>query len=115
VQACPTAALAQNPAGWVTLDQALCIACGACLDSCPFGAIATDSEGHATKCDGCAAQVSAGAEPTCVRACPMRALRLDSADACPNRISDATWDDAGMAPRVRYLVRSAPELEVPDA
>ncbi|MBN1641575.1 MAG: 4Fe-4S dicluster domain-containing protein [Anaerolineae bacterium] len=107
--ACPTAAIATRPGGWVQIDAALCIACGACVEACPFGAIVLD--GAAIKCDGCGDERERGWDPTCVRACPMRALSIAPADALlpERRIPDPTFDDQGIGPAVVYLRRAPGE------
>ncbi|NLT73461.1 MAG: 4Fe-4S binding protein [Chloroflexi bacterium] len=91
---------------WVQIDPGLCTGCGACVASCPFGTISIDPGGRATKCDGCADEVASGIGPTCVRACPMRALYYGPASELSRpRVIDPGWDDRGIGPRVRYLVR----------
>ena len=102
---CPTGAIAPDDEGWVEVDAALCIACGACVEACPFGAIALDAV--ASKCDGCVDELARGWDPTCVRACPMRALATApvGAPAPDGRIPDPAFDDHGIGPAVAYLRR----------
>jgi anaerobic dimethyl sulfoxide reductase subunit B (iron-sulfur subunit) len=69
--------------------------------------VAIDLSGIATKCDGCADEVDSGLDPTCVRACPMRALQYGRVEkevaAC--RTEDDRFDDHGIGPSVSYLRR----------
>lgn len=112
VSACAFAALIQGADGLVALDRTLCTGCGACVEACPFGAVHLLAAGLAAKCDGCPDEAEAGREPVCVRACPMRALALGSADIFGDRPRqpDTAFDAHGLAPRVRFLQRrtSAP-------
>lgn len=73
---CPTGAMHKDEGtGLVSVDAEVCIGCGACATSCPYGAPKVDEEaGHSVKCDGCAERVAAGLKPVCVLACPARAL-----------------------------------------
>jgi anaerobic dimethyl sulfoxide reductase subunit B (iron-sulfur subunit) len=104
VEACPTAAIGQAN-GWVQIDAGLCDACGACVEACPFGAIVVGAEGVASKCDGCADEVERDQEPTCVRACPMRALGYGPVAQSETRVRDGTFEDHGIGPEVIYLRR----------
>jgi Fe-S-cluster-containing dehydrogenase component len=92
---CPTGAIHRDPElGSVVIDDAICVGCATCANSCPYnnirmveirdtnGAFLTDPEGRqihrATKCDLCASQISG---PACQRACPHNALkRIDIRD-----------------------------------
>lgn len=76
VEACPTGAMAKDPeTGIVSVDTEVCIACGSCEASCPYGAPHIDDQvGHSVKCDGCADRLAEGKQPMCVDACVMRAL-----------------------------------------
>lgn len=105
VETCPTGAMALNTEGWVTFREQDCIQCGACAHACPFGAI-TLRDGVPTKCDGCADEIAQGGEPTCVRACPMRALGFGPPTTLGRpRIADPTWQGAGIGERILYLTR----------
>jgi anaerobic dimethyl sulfoxide reductase subunit B (iron-sulfur subunit) len=105
IDACPTGAMARQENGWVHVEEGLCVACGSCIDACPFAAIVMRPDGLASKCDGCADEVARGWQPTCVRACPMRALGYGPPeDVLPeNRTPDAEFVDHGTGPSVLYL------------
>jgi anaerobic dimethyl sulfoxide reductase subunit B (iron-sulfur subunit) len=105
VYVCPMGALVKSQDG-VQLKADLCVACGTCIEVCPFAAIVMRPEGVASKCDGCADEVAQGWAPTCVRACPMRALGLvqDNSALPENRVQDDFYD-CGIGPAVRYLRR----------
>ena len=102
---CPVEAISRDAAGWVLIDAAACTGCGACADACPFGVITLGDDDVAVKCDGCHDEVARGWEPTCVRACPMRALHFEipPAEVPKNRIADPCFDGQGIEPRVVYL------------
>lgn len=93
---CPTGAIHRRPEdGRVVIDDATCIGCGTCANSCPYnnirlveirdawGAFILDEETRApivkaTKCDLCMGQLGG---PACQRACPHDALiRIDMSD-----------------------------------
>jgi anaerobic dimethyl sulfoxide reductase subunit B (iron-sulfur subunit) len=107
VQACPTTAIVRDETGWVQIDAELCIACGSCVEACPFEAIVLGPQGTSCKCDGCSDELARGWTPTCVRACPMRALQYipQQAVSLENRIQDPAFDDHGISPSVLYLRR----------
>jgi Fe-S-cluster-containing dehydrogenase component len=112
VDVCPTGAMHQQEGGLVQVDADTCIGCGQCIDACPFGAVLLSPEGIAAKCDGCADEVAKGWAPTCVRACPMRALSIEAADRPlpPGRRRDQGLDSHGAGPRVAYLRRQSDPL-----
>jgi len=70
--ACPADAISKRPDGIVTLDDAQCIGCRACMEVCPYGAIAFDEEnGIAQKCNLCHHRVDQGLIPACAdNVCP---------------------------------------------
>ncbi|MDR2491916.1 MAG: 4Fe-4S binding protein [Coriobacteriales bacterium] len=86
-QVCPTGAMHKSESdGLVTVDAARCIGCGYCHMACPYNAPYVDrAKGHSVKCDACADLVRAGDKPACVMACPARALRFDTMEACSAR------------------------------
>lgn len=64
------------------VDEEVCIGCGTCVQSCPYGAPKVNTETKkAVRCDGCADLIAAGEKPACVMACPARALKFGDADA----------------------------------
>jgi len=77
VRSCPAEprAIRRDERGIVTIDPGLCIACGACEDTCPFE-VPTVSERYriARKCTMCADRQSKGDLPACVKVCPTGAI-----------------------------------------
>ena len=82
VEACPAGSMTKHDEdGLVYNDPETCIGCGACSQACPYGAPVIDVERSLSiKCDGCHERVAAGLMPTCVSACPMRALDFGPID-----------------------------------
>ena len=107
VGVCPVDALSYAERGLVLLDKEACVGCMHCADACPFGAISALPDGTAIKCDGCVDEVARSLEPTCVRACPMRALAYAPAQDPPprGRVRDTEEQAPDSTPRVRYLNR----------
>ncbi len=105
--ACPSQGITKDEDGIVTIDRDSCNACGECVEACPFDAISLMPDGGSVKCDGCADEVAAGKDPTCVRACPMRSLWYGPADAVPSgdRGEDPDFVDHGIGPAVVHLRR----------
>jgi len=66
VEACPVSALGQRDDGIVVLERKTCVGCRACLDACPYDAVAFD-EGAivAAKCNLCHHRIDAGLLPAC--------------------------------------------------
>lgn len=78
---CPTKAIRQREDGIVQIDQGACIGCKYCAWACPYGAPQFNHEkGVMGKCDLCADYVDQGKNPSCVDACPMRALDFGDYD-----------------------------------
>jgi Fe-S-cluster-containing dehydrogenase component len=74
VSVCPTGAAAHQGES-VVINQDVCIGCGYCEESCPFGVPHTSPpKGTAQKCDFCFDLVKAGSKPACVETCPIGAL-----------------------------------------
>jgi len=81
VRNCPTQALWKREDGIVQIDTGLCIGCKYCAWVCPYGAPQYNPEkGVMGKCDMCADYIDAGKNPSCVDACPMRALDFGDYD-----------------------------------
>jgi Fe-S-cluster-containing dehydrogenase component len=72
MDACPAEAITKRPDGIVVLDDETCTGCGACLEACPYQAIAFDQEkGVAQKCNLCHHRVDRGLLPACAdNVCP---------------------------------------------
>ena len=108
VAACPSQALSKGEDGLVTIAEDACTACGECAEACPFNTIVVTPEGRSAKCDACADEVARGWDPTCVRACPMRAMWYGPPERMPfeHRTQDADFDDCDLGPAVQYLRRN---------
>ncbi|MGE3167135.1 MAG: 4Fe-4S dicluster domain-containing protein [Planctomycetota bacterium] len=75
VEICPTACLVTRSDGIVDFDPGRCIGCKACMQACPYDAIAIHPDtGTATKCNYCSHRVDGGREPACVVVCPAEAI-----------------------------------------
>lgn len=92
---CPTGAMYIGDDGTVQHDNEECIGCGTCVNSCPYGnpklIPGTDLAG---KCDSCKVIRDAGGNPTCVDACPMRALDFGDLDELEAKYGAGTSDIA---------------------
>jgi len=86
-EVCPTGAVARRPDGVVLLDSEKCMGCRYCEWACPYGAPRFDDErGVMTKCTLCVDRLEEGLAPSCVSACPMRALDFGPRDEMPGGI-----------------------------
>lgn len=80
---CPTGAMYKDAESGIVLhDDDVCIGCKTCVASCPYGApqVAAELDDLIVKCDTCKPLREAGLNPTCVDACPMRALDFGDVD-----------------------------------
>lgn len=68
VEACPQGAMARDARGVVSINKALCVNCGMCMDACAEAAPLRAPAGDIRKCDLC------GGNPLCAPACPTGAL-----------------------------------------
>lgn len=75
VEVCPAKAINKRDDGIVLIETTKCMGCRYCSWACPYGAPQYDeAQGKMTKCTFCVDNIDAGLPPTCVAACPMRAL-----------------------------------------
>lgn len=64
--ACPEEAISKRADGIVIMEYERCTGCRACMDVCPYGAIAFDEQnGIAQKCNLCHHRVDKGLMPAC--------------------------------------------------
>lgn len=71
---CPTGATTKNNFGSVVVDKELCIGCGNCVISCPYGARYISAiDKKVEKCTFCEERLAIGMVPACVETCPTSA------------------------------------------
>ena len=92
VKACPTGAMhKQEKDGVVLVNKDICVGCRYCAMACPYGAPQYDKEKkHMTKCDACVDRLAEGLQPTCVAACPLRALDFGPIEELRSKYSGST-------------------------
>jgi anaerobic dimethyl sulfoxide reductase subunit B len=119
LSACPSGAISKRGSdGLVLVDEGTCSGCGSCAEACPYGAIAIVGD-RARKCDLCADRLSRGAPPSCVAACPMRALgsgelaELRERLAAVSSSTDLQNIDIGLGARGGGEGLPDPELSLP--
>lgn len=97
VSACPTGSMYKAEDGSVLHNDEICIGCGSCVTSCPYGIPLIDSEFNISrKCDSCKPLRDAGKNPVCVDACLMRCLDFGGLDELeakygPDLVKDQTF------------------------
>lgn len=75
VDVCPTQAMHKDSNGIVSVDENLCVGCRLCEHHCPYDAPQFNHmTKKMTKCDFCRDALEEGKDPTCISACPARAL-----------------------------------------
>lgn len=79
---CPSGAMRKDgDTGIVSVDQSVCVGCGYCAWSCPYGAPQMlVKRGVMGKCDFCGDLLAKGEDPVCVTACPLRLLHYGEID-----------------------------------
>jgi anaerobic dimethyl sulfoxide reductase subunit B (iron-sulfur subunit) len=81
VNVCPVEAMFEAEDGTIRHDDGLCIACGACMWSCPYGAISFSTQkGVTQKCESCYELRERGESPACVAACVTHSLKFGVLD-----------------------------------
>lgn len=112
----------QRPDGLVLIDQERCVACGACVDLCPYQArflnpakktLSPDAvDDHpAEKCDLCISRLDAGVVPACVNTCQANARIVGDLNDPDSEISqimaskptDVILPNKGTDPQCRYV------------
>lgn len=79
VKGCPTKAMNKDENGIVSVNQDRCVGCKYCEWNCPYGAPQFNPEKQRmSKCDFCKDYLEEGKSPSCVAACPCRALDFGS-------------------------------------
>ncbi len=74
VQVCPVGATFQTDDGFVLVDKKRCVACGYCVQACPYSVRFINPETKtADKCTWCYHRVREGLLPACVNVCPVQA------------------------------------------
>lgn len=72
---CPTGAMHKVDDNFVVVEQAWCIGCRYCVQSCPYQVPALDPDtGTVKKCTFCVDRVTNGLGPACAKACPAGAI-----------------------------------------
>ncbi len=81
VKSCEPKALKHDEMGFVSYEKDLCIGCGYCGETCPFGIPRLSEAGiifsetrKMNKCDFCADRVTNGLQPACANTCPTGAI-----------------------------------------
>lgn len=86
---CPTSAISKREDGIVEIDPNRCVGCKYCQWVCPYGALQFNpAKGVMTKCNLCVDYVDQGKTPSCVDACPMRALDFGEYDELVEKYGD---------------------------
>lgn len=81
VNSCMSGALSKNrETGIVEYDEKQCAGCFMCVMNCPFGVLKPDTAARSRiiKCDFCK---DSGSEPSCVKACPKKAIWIEEVES----------------------------------
>nr|VFK51253.1 MAG: tetrathionate reductase beta subunit [Candidatus Kentron sp. TUN]VFK52602.1 MAG: tetrathionate reductase beta subunit [Candidatus Kentron sp. TUN]VFK53099.1 MAG: tetrathionate reductase beta subunit [Candidatus Kentron sp. TUN] len=77
IQICPVGATFRTSDGFVLVDPEHCIACGYCVQRCPYSARFINPITHiADKCTWCYHRITKGLRPACVTVCPTGARQF---------------------------------------
>lgn len=100
VQVCPVGATFKTEEGFVLVDPEHCIACGYCVQGCPYGSRFMDPETKiANKCTWCYHRVKAGGLPACVTVCPTHARVFGDLNDLDSEVSKIFQEDKWMVLR----------------
>jgi len=111
IAVCPSGAVTKRDQdGIVVVDREACLgkdACGQCFDSCTYGApqFGPEEDAKMQKCNLCIDRWAKGDRPTCVQACPTRAL-----DAGPMDDLRTTYGKVESTDGFSYLTELMPSI-----
>ncbi len=117
---CPVSATYRTEDGVVLVDENRCIACGACVVACPYGARYVVPAGGVTpkgvagvvdKCTFCYHRITRGNLPACAEVCPVGARMFGDLNDAESPVSVAVREKRvrvmkpalGTRPRVSYV------------
>lgn len=80
LKSCETNAITRGSDGIVRVDADVCDHKGDCERACPYGAIGSDKNDIADKCDFCSHRLEVGMEPACVETCPAEVFHFGNAN-----------------------------------
>jgi Fe-S-cluster-containing dehydrogenase component len=111
VPVCPTGASHVAEGGIVKVTREKCIACGLCIQACPYKARYMHPDNFADKCTFCDHRVKVGQDPACAAVCPTYAITFgDLADPKSKvasllkaRKHHVLKPEAGTKPNIFYL------------
>lgn len=106
VEGCPTGAMYKNEEdGTVQHDDDRCIGCKVCTMVCPYNIpVYLEDKGITGKCNACIDTRPEDGTPTCVAACPMRALEFGDFEELQAKHPDAV---------IEVACRPSPEITNP--
>jgi len=89
-EVCPEKAISKREDGIVVIDYDKCTGCQACIEACPYGAIAFDmNKGIAQKCNLCHHRVDKGLIPACAdNVCPGHCIYFGDPDEITQMIPE---------------------------
>jgi tetrathionate reductase subunit B len=80
LKSCNQSAISRGDDGIVRVDPEACDRSGDCTKACPYGAIGSDANDIADKCDFCSHRLDANMEPACVETCPAEVFSFGDAN-----------------------------------
>lgn len=112
VRTCPTGASHIREGGIVGVKEKKCIGCSACIQSCPYDARFTHTDGYVDKCTFCYKRVENNELPACVSTCPTRCMHFGDLDNPQSMVSQllvkrkykTLKPETGTSPQVYYLI-----------